>query len=122
MWLSISNMGVCLLLNVILIPMFSFNGAAFARLITETLGCLLALLFVVRSFHITFSMSLFIKIMRLVFTGIVTMIVATFLKSLSFPLAISVLTSVYMLLLLLLRWFDEKDLDILKMVFGGKRF
>ncbi|MBN1603766.1 MAG: flippase [Chitinispirillaceae bacterium] len=120
MWLSISNMGVCILLNIILIPVFSFNGAAFARLITESFGCLLALLFVVRCFQITFSMSLFINIMRLVSTGILTMVVIPFLKDLSFPITISVLACVYFLFLLLLHWFDEKDLAILKMIFGGK--
>lgn len=121
MWLSISNMGVCILLNAIMIPMFSFNGAALARLITETFGCLLAMLFLVRCFQITFSRCFFINTMRLVFTGILTVIVATFLKGLFFPIAISVLTGVYFLFLLLFRWFDKKDLDILNMIFGGKR-
>jgi O-antigen/teichoic acid export membrane protein len=121
MWFSISNMGICILLNAILIPSFSFSGAALARLATETCGCSLALVFVVRYFKITFSMDTVINILRLTFVGIVTICVASFLKSLFFPIAILVLTAVYFFLLLLFRWFDEKDMDIIKMVFGGKR-
>jgi O-antigen/teichoic acid export membrane protein len=121
MWFSISNMGICILLNVILIPLFSFNGAALARLATETCGCLLALLFVVRYFQIVFSMSWIINILRLFFIGILTMSIAYFLQSLFFPIAILVLTALYLLLLFLFRWFDKKDMDIIKMVFGGKR-
>ncbi len=121
MWFALVNVGVNIVLNYIFISMFSYTGAAAARLATEMAGCFLALFFLLRYFNIRFNLGWISYFLRLSVAALLTIAVAYSLASVYFPFAILISLAVYFLFLILLRWFDKEDIIIFQSILKGKQ-
>ena len=104
---------VCL--NLILIPVYSYDGAAIATVISEILITILTLYFISKTNYKP-DLSLFKSVIKLVICGIILIIILYNIK-VSLYLAIPIGLAVYLLSLFLTKSIDEQDKYIIKELF-----
>lgn len=104
--------GLNILLNLFLIPMIGFVGAALSTFITEIFLFIIYYLFVSKSWYFYN----FLKILSKPIIAVIVMVI--FIKFTSFGLIITILLSaiIYFILLLILRTFDKEDYEIIRKV------
>ena len=109
--------GFSILLNLFLIPIIGFVGAALSTLITEILLFIVYYLFVSKSWYFYN----FLKILPRPIISVIAM--ALFIKFTNFGLAATILLSglVYFMILLALRTLDKEDYEIIKKVFKNEK-
>lgn len=108
--------GFSILLNIFLIPIIGFVGAALSTLITEILLFILYYLFVSKSWYYYNFAGILIKPI------IAVIIMSLFIKFTSLGLVITILLSsiIYFAVLLVLRTLDKKDYEIIKKIFKNE--
>jgi O-antigen/teichoic acid export membrane protein len=99
-----------LVLNLVLIPKYSYIGAGIATLISEIVLFTLTFIFVSKYFHVFNVFKILYK--PLIATAI--MVVAIIFLKINMFILIFIGASVYFLILFLLRTFDEKDYSLIK--------
>lgn len=104
---------VCL--NLILIPVYSYDGAAIATVISEILITILTLYFISKTNYKP-DLSLLKSVIKLVICGIILIIILYNIK-VSLYLAIPIGLAVYLLSLFLTKSIDEQDKYIIKELF-----
>lgn len=104
---------VCL--NLILIPVYSYDGAAIATVISEILITILTLYFMSKTNYKP-DLSLLKSVIKLVICGIILIIILYNIK-VSLYLAIPIGLAVYLLSLFLTKSIDEQDKYIIKELF-----
>ena len=104
--------GLNILLNLFLIPMIGFVGAALSTFITEIFLFIVYYLFVSKSWYFYN----FLKILSKPIIAVIVMVI--FIKFTSFGLIITILLSaiIYFILLLILRTFDKEDYGIIRRI------
>ncbi len=118
-WLAFANVIANIILNLILIPRWSYIGASIATVITEGLGCFLAFLFNMTHLKIPLFSFNYLRYTRLFIAGGVTILIIRSLHGMHVLVVLPISTLGYALSLLLLRWFDNEDKQIFDRLIRG---
>jgi O-antigen/teichoic acid export membrane protein len=105
-----------IIVNLILIPKYSYLGASIATVLTEGLGFILMYIYISKYF---LKISVTQNILKTVICGILTILVIYYLKiNINWILAAILGVFIYLLILYLLKIITKEDLEILKKIFG----
>jgi len=116
MWYSLVTVILNILLNLLLIPRWSYLGASIATIITEGLGCSLGFLFILRYFKIPFFSKSYLNSVRLLLALGVMALPIFYLRTIHFIAIIPIAAICYVGTLFLLGWFDRIDINLLKQI------
>jgi O-antigen/teichoic acid export membrane protein len=120
LYISIINVGLNLSLNLLFIPRWSFVGASVATLITEAVGCGLALLATARFLNIRISAGSLMRDARILAPISLSILIFYLFRDTHFVLAAFVVTVAYCSALFLVRWFNVDDISRMKRMIRGK--
>ena len=119
MWLAFINVVFNIVLNLLLIPKWSYIGASIATVITEGIGCICAFSVNMMNFKITFLKKSYFRYLKI---GIPIAVSAGLIKSLHglhLLMIIPLVTLAYLLILVILQWFDNEDKTLIKQIMKG---
>ncbi len=119
MWLSLVNVVCNIILNLLLIPMWSYIGASIATVITESIGCIFAFAFNMKNFNISFLKWSYFHHLKICIPIALSLFLIKALSSLHLLLIIPLVTLIYFLALLILQWFDDEDKSLIKQMLKG---
>jgi O-antigen/teichoic acid export membrane protein len=104
-----------IILNLILIPKYSYIGASFATVLTEGLGFILMYMYISKYF---LRISITQNILKTVISGIITTLVLYYLKiNINWILTAVLGVFAYLLILYILKIITKEDLELLKKIF-----
>lgn len=104
------------ILNLIVIPHYSYIGAGIITVLTDTL-VLGLLLFVTRKLEIFDLKKTQISLLKIIFVSVVMGIIINYLLNLNLFLLISLGTIIYIMGLILLKIFDDDEILMMKSIF-----
>ena len=119
MWLSLINVAFNIVLNLLLIPKWSYIGASIATVITEGIGCLCAFAVNMKNFKIALLRWSYCRYLKIGIPVTVSVILIKALNNLHLFIIIPIVTLVYLLTLLILQWFDDEDKSLIKQMLKG---
>ena len=121
MWLALVNVISNIILNLMLIPRWSYIGASIATVITEGLGCLIAFFVNIRNLKIPlFSLS-YLRCIRLFIAVGATVFVIKLLHGMHLLIIIPLAAFIYVVSLFLVQWFDTEDKEMFKQIVKGHK-
>ena len=113
------SMGLCVIanvtLNLLLIPILSYNGAAIATLVTNVVLLIASFYFISRYLQVTPIHKMVIKP---IISGLLMGVFVYYFIDISIFLLIPLAVGVYLVALLALKTFSKEDFDIVKNVLG----
>jgi O-antigen/teichoic acid export membrane protein len=120
MWITFGNMVLNIVLNLFLIPRWSYIGASVATVLTEGAGCALAIFFNMRYLKIPpLSMTYFSLVKPIAAVGVMAASILYF-HALNIIAVIPIAAVCYGGALLFLGWFDKLDARLFRQAVGLK--
>ncbi len=104
-----------IVLNLILIPILSYNGAAIATVVTNAILFMISFYFVSKHLHV---LSLHNIVIKPVISSLIMSIFIIYFVNLNLFLLISFAVIVYIITLFILKGFQREDINIIKKVIG----
>jgi O-antigen/teichoic acid export membrane protein len=108
-------------LNLMLIPRYSYIGAGIATVATEGMGCLFALMVNMQYFKIRLLSSSHLRYLRLLAAAALMVLLVKNLPKINFLVTAVLAIAVYFILLLFFRWFDKEDRKIVRQILEGNK-
>ena len=115
--ITVFNAVINIILNILLIPKYSYIAASFVTVFTE-LSSLLLLIKVVSSMGYQLSSKELSAIIKVVVASIVMAVFIIFLKNWNLFLLILTSTIIYMITLVLIKGLDDEDIKIFRSILG----
>jgi O-antigen/teichoic acid export membrane protein len=119
MWLALINVFCNIVLNLLLIPKWSYIGASIATVITEGIGCVLAFMINLKNFEISFLKWSYLRYLTIGIPIALSVVLIKALQGLHILMIIPLVSLSYFITLLILQWFDDEDKNIIKQIMKG---
>jgi O-antigen/teichoic acid export membrane protein len=119
MWLSLINVFCNIVLNLLLIPKWSYIGASIATVITEGIGCVFAFMINLKNFEISFLKWSYLRYLTIGIPIALSVVPIKALQGFHILMIIPLVSLAYLITLLILQWFDDEDKNIIREIMKG---
>lgn len=110
-----------IILNVLLIPKFSYIGASIVTVVTELINLILCIKVVSSSMNYKFSRNELEYLIKTGFSSIIMAISIICIKDFNFLFSILIAIIVYFTILYLVKGFKDEDIKLFKQIIGKKK-